>query len=160
MTATVPPGWWKLPPEIWLSIFDHATTVPQALDTHPQDPFDLPPPSSGKQVQKKVYDSLVTKRYLVRVCKDWYELASRFLYREILIGRGRTLLSLRSTLLDSRRRAEESPAQAEGTKFTPSLGRYTLRFELATRTHTNLKDTTPSSELETLIAIFYCLPNL
>ncbi|KDQ58753.1 hypothetical protein JAAARDRAFT_34610 [Jaapia argillacea MUCL 33604] len=51
MTATEPPGWWKpkatahhtlLPPEIWLVIFDHATTVPQALDTHLRDPFDLP----------------------------------------------------------------------------------------------------------------------
>ncbi|KDQ58755.1 hypothetical protein JAAARDRAFT_34612 [Jaapia argillacea MUCL 33604] len=169
MTATEPPGWWKpkptphhslLPPEIWLSIFEHATTSPQALDAHPQDPFDLPPLLSGKQVQKKIYDSLVTKRYLVRVCKDWYQLASGFLYREILIGRGRTLLSLRSTLLESHRRAEQSATQAEGTKFAPSLGLYTLRFGLATRTHTTLKDMTPTTELETLIDIFYCLPNL
>ncbi|KDQ58754.1 hypothetical protein JAAARDRAFT_34611 [Jaapia argillacea MUCL 33604] len=169
MTATEPPGWWKpkatahhslLPPEIWLVIFDHATAVPQALDTHFRDPFDLPPPLSGRQVQKNIFDSLVTKRYLVRVCKDWYQLASRFLYREILIGRGHTLVSLRSTLLESHRRAEESATQTEGTKFTPSLGRYTLRFELATRTHTTLKDMTPTTELETLIDIFRCLPNL
>ncbi|KDQ58759.1 hypothetical protein JAAARDRAFT_34617 [Jaapia argillacea MUCL 33604] len=169
MTATEPPGWWKskttahhslLPPEIWFSIFDHATAVPQALDTHLRDPFDLPPPLSGRQVQQKIFDSLATKRFLVRVCKDWYQLASRFLYREIIIGRGHTLVSLRSTLLESHRRAEESATQAEGTKFTPSLGQYTLRFEIATRILPDLKDATVISELETLVDILRCLPNL
>ncbi|KDQ60216.1 hypothetical protein JAAARDRAFT_32591 [Jaapia argillacea MUCL 33604] len=68
MTVTEPPGWWKptptthhaiLPPEIWLSIFHHATAVPQALDTDFRDPFELPSPSSSKQVWRSVYDSLV-----------------------------------------------------------------------------------------------------
>ncbi|KDQ58758.1 hypothetical protein JAAARDRAFT_206609 [Jaapia argillacea MUCL 33604] len=154
-TPTDPPGWGKLPPEIWFSIFDHATTVPQALDTHLRDPFDLHPPLSESQVQQKIFDSLATKRYLVRVCKDWYQMASRFLYREIIIGRGHTLVSLRATLLESHRRAEESATQAEGTKFTPALGQYTLRFEIATRTHT-----TAISELVALIDILRFLPNL
>ncbi|KDQ58761.1 hypothetical protein JAAARDRAFT_206611 [Jaapia argillacea MUCL 33604] len=135
-------------------------TLPQALDTHFRDPFDLPPPLSGGQVQKNIFDSLATKRYLVRVCKDWYQLASRFLYREIIIGRGHTLVSLRSTLLESHWRAEESATQAEETQFTPFLGQYTLRFEIATRIRPGLEDTTVISELETLIDIFRCLPNL
>ncbi|KDQ60207.1 hypothetical protein JAAARDRAFT_32581 [Jaapia argillacea MUCL 33604] len=166
MTVTEPPGWWKpkpaahhtiLPPEIWLSIFHLATTVPQALDTDFRDPFELPSPSSSKQVGRSVYDSLVTKRYLVRVCKDWYQLASRFLYREVVIGRGRTLVSLRSTLLESQRRAEEALAGGDEVR---SLGWYTLRFELATRTCTSLEDMSPLSELLELIDIFRCLPNL
>ncbi|KDQ64086.1 hypothetical protein JAAARDRAFT_215850 [Jaapia argillacea MUCL 33604] len=145
-----------LPAEIWPTIFQLSTVSPQVLDTDIRDPFKLPPPLSEREVVESLRESLVTKRALVRVCQAWHSMASPFLYEAIIINDRRDLVSLRTNLLDSKRRAE---MDADGV---PSLGWHTRRFELARRcqTHYTREGIPPDEEISHLSDIFHCLPNL
>ncbi|KDQ59758.1 hypothetical protein JAAARDRAFT_631804 [Jaapia argillacea MUCL 33604] len=150
-----------LPPELWLRIFDLVTAVPDSLETDLDDPFDVTLKTSRKDEQKRLRESLVTKCHLVRVCKQWQTLASRFLYRIIVVGRGRTLSSLAVTL-------SESKEKLEGSKDANPLGWYTQRLDFVTRgqTHSSRDDSLPSmadaarQELEYLAQIIRYMPNL
>ncbi|KDQ64084.1 hypothetical protein JAAARDRAFT_201490 [Jaapia argillacea MUCL 33604] len=146
-----------LPAEIWLAIFQLSTAAsPQVLDTDIRDPFKLPPPLSEQEVVESLRESLVTKRALVRVCKAWHSMALPFLYEAIIINNRRDLVSLRTNLLDSKRRAE---IDGDGV---PSLGWHTKRFELARRSQTHYapEGIPPDEEISHLSDIFHCLPNL
>ncbi|KZT20327.1 hypothetical protein NEOLEDRAFT_879004 [Neolentinus lepideus HHB14362 ss-1] len=141
-----------LPPEIWHRVLEMVTFVPDSVYAH-----GLCPPRSGRPKRRDdqaLRDSLVTKRRLVRVCKLWRALASRFLYETVVIGRGRTIPSLRDTLIFSKATAEGSSG---GDR---ALGWYTRRLDLCVRGQTHIQHATPHVELEYLAEIIRCLPNL
>jgi hypothetical protein len=156
-----------LPPELWLRIFDCATRIPGVLSPEIYATSDVPQRIITRRQQRLLKDSLVTKRYLVRVCKQWYILATPFgalpflrisfdvfflraLYETIIIGRGRTLSSLCSTLIDSKRKIDHSSNDHH-------LGWYTKRLDLAMRDQGRQG---AASELDFLAEAIQCLPNL
>ncbi|KAI0061994.1 hypothetical protein BV25DRAFT_1825856 [Artomyces pyxidatus] len=126
--------WWQLmdrkptilptlPPEIWLRILEAATHVPGLLDVDVEDPFDSPHPSGGtlldtRDEMKALRASLVTKRHVVRVCKQWNTLATPLLYESIFVGRNSPNV-LPGTLCSPR----------EGVAHSP--GWYTRRLDLS-----------------------------
>ncbi|TFK45960.1 hypothetical protein OE88DRAFT_1080620 [Heliocybe sulcata] len=141
----------SVPAEIWLCILESATLVPES--THEDE---LYMPQSGRSKRREdqaLRDSLVTKRYIVRVCKSWRELASKFLYQTLVIGRGYTIPSLRDTLVNS----QSAAGSSSGSR---ALGWYTRRLDLCVRGQTHVRDATPYEELEHLAEIIRCLPNL
>ncbi|KAF9460324.1 hypothetical protein BDZ94DRAFT_1299972 [Collybia nuda] len=142
----------ELPPELWLRIHELATHVPSLLD--PDLALDFSS-SSRRARWKLLRESLITKRYLVRVCKQWRSLATPFLYKSLYIGRGRALPSLSSTLNLSK----ENPRR-HGTNY--ALGFWTQRIDVVMRDHIGIhgQDRDVSAELYLLSEIFRCLPNL
>ena len=139
-----------LPPELWLRIFDHSTWVPGVLEPGIYVTSDEPRRVITRRQQRLLKDSLVTKRYLVRVCKLWCTLATPFLYESIIIGRGRTLSSLCSALVDSKRK------EGNAAHDNP-LGWYTKRLDVAMRDQGHQG---AASELEFLAEAIECLSNL
>ncbi|KAF8994887.1 hypothetical protein BDQ17DRAFT_1366280 [Cyathus striatus] len=96
--------------------------------------------------------SLVTKRYLPRVCKAWYAIASPYLYEQVCTGRGRCLASLCYALKRSRILSNDSSTESE-SKY--SLGWWTRRLDVSFR------DFDPNiHDLELLADIIEELPNL
>ena len=160
-----------LPPELWLRVFDYATWIPGVLEPEIYTTSDEPQQVITRRQQRLLKDSLVTKRYLVRVCKQWYILATPFgilpflidgyplmslfflraLYETIIIGRGRTLSSLCSTLADSKRKIDHSSNDHH------HLGWYTKRLDVAMR---DQGCQGAASELDFLAEAIQCLPNL
>ena len=146
------------PPEILLVIFDFATYTYHVHDPDPLDMnFQL---FVTKSYQRSLRRSLVpfrfswicllhahpsqrTKLSLVRVCRAWMELASPFLYENIVIGRGRYLLSICSVLEVSSR----------DNRF---LGHCTKRLDVALRDSARSVD----EELSLIADIIRFLPNL
>lgn len=98
----------------------------------------------------------ITKRYLVRVCKQWKSLASPYLYECLYIGRGRALSSLSSTLKLSEKNS--SPHQ----NADRALGWWTKRVDVVMRDHISVQEHERdiTTELLLLSEIFQCLPNL
>ncbi|KAH7921160.1 hypothetical protein BV22DRAFT_1122340 [Leucogyrophana mollusca] len=74
----------NLPPEIWLHIFQFATYVPDILAPEIYDHFSTIGWLFNRDHHRAIRDSLMTKRYLVRVCKMWYILASPYLYSTLI----------------------------------------------------------------------------
>lgn len=142
------------PPEIYLAIFDFATYTHHVHDPDPLDMnFQL---FVTKNYRGSLRRSLVpfcyswvclshahpsqrTKLSLVRVCRAWMELAYPFLYENIVIGRGRYLLSICSVLRENR-----------------SLGHCTKRLDIALRDSARPVD----EELSLIADIIRFLPNL
>ncbi|KZP13820.1 hypothetical protein FIBSPDRAFT_123227 [Athelia psychrophila] len=83
-----------LPVELWQKIIEIATYIPGILEPEVWKLADRPSDYVIRDQQKELRASLVTKRYLVRVSKHWFAMATPYLYEAILIGRQRTLLSL------------------------------------------------------------------
>ncbi|KIJ12546.1 hypothetical protein PAXINDRAFT_171091 [Paxillus involutus ATCC 200175] len=138
-----------LPPEIWDCVFDHATHVPGTLVPEIYGQSSLIGPLYTQKYQPALREALVTKRCLVRVCKQWWYLATPHLYRSIYIGRARCLLSLCSTLMQS--------AAGKGTLVgTRPLGDCTERLDVAIRDHAVDR----SAEFDSLAGVITCLPNL
>ncbi|KIM87365.1 hypothetical protein PILCRDRAFT_3852 [Piloderma croceum F 1598] len=140
-----------LPPELWLRIFDCATWIPGVLEPEIYATSDEPQRVITRRQQRLLKDSLVTKRYLVRVCKQWYIWATPTLYETIIIGRGRTLSSLCSALIDSKRKIDHSSNDHH------HLGWYTKRLDIAMRDQGRQG---AASELDFLAEAIQCLPNL
>ncbi|KAH7882747.1 hypothetical protein F5I97DRAFT_1939323 [Phlebopus sp. FC_14] len=88
----------RIPPELWLRIFDLATNVAGLLDCGGPFPSDLPHAIVKQREQRLLRESLVTKRNLVLVCRAWHELAVEFLYKSVLITRVHALSSLYASL--------------------------------------------------------------
>lgn len=84
----------SLPPEVWLRVLRWATFVPNALDVDAPNPFSYPPPLNQTNIQGAIRQSLRTKRALVRVCRQWKELSTRFLYEAVYIGLTTTVLKI------------------------------------------------------------------
>jgi hypothetical protein len=145
----------SLIPEIWLHIFDLATHVPGNLEAQDVS-ADLMHPKYVQSQRRLWRHSLITACHLVRVCRIWKILASRFLYRSIVINRGRNLQPLCRSLVESRREAHEI---MDG-KFQP-LGWWTTRLDIDL--HDNFHDRVyiGSPELlEVLAEVIDCLPNV
>ncbi|KAF8224175.1 hypothetical protein L208DRAFT_1313086 [Tricholoma matsutake] len=136
-----------LPAELWMTIFREATWVSRILDSDSVEEFGS---LTSRQRIRPLRASLITKRYLVRVCKQWYSLAIPFLYESIIIGRCRTLNTLRDAL-----QSLCSPENLDAGNGHP-LGWWTKRLDVAMRD--NGSDT--ESELESLSQIIQSLPNL
>ncbi|KAF8071590.1 hypothetical protein FPV67DRAFT_883111 [Lyophyllum atratum] len=130
-----------LPPEVWLNILRYATWVPFLLDPKTALQLSL----SAKREQKRLYrQSLVTKRYLVRVCKQWNVWGAPYLYESIYLGRGRSIRALRDALNRSRHSGETCP-----------YGWWTKRLDLA------MRDMTTGAVPVTYICdMIECFPNL
>ena len=138
-----------LPPELWEHIFDFATCVPGTLIPDIYEHSDIIGPLYNRRFHGALRAARVTKRYLVRVCKQWWHLARRYLYQAIYIGRTRSVLSLCSTL--------RKYATGDGTvPGVYSLGSWTQRLDLAIRDR--CIDFTV--ECECLAEIIRSLPNL
>lgn len=141
----------SLPPEIWICIFDHATLVPGTLVPDIYDHASLIGPIYNSACKISLRAALVTKRALVRVCKEWWHLAIPYLYRSIYIGRERCLPSLSSAL------ARSAAGSGTGTPVsTRPLGEYTERLDVAIRDPTMNAD----SDSALLAAIITHMPHL
>ncbi|KAJ8581644.1 hypothetical protein M405DRAFT_832110 [Rhizopogon salebrosus TDB-379] len=140
----------ELPLELWLVIFDHATYVPGIFIPEIYRYSDMLGYSFNRYHSPLIRRALMTKRSLVRVCKQWWHLATPFLYRSIFIGRGRCLSSLASTLALS----------ASGKGVVPGeqpLGSYTERLDIAIRDHRHAHR---DEDLELLAEVIRHLRNL
>ncbi|KAH7890145.1 hypothetical protein F5I97DRAFT_1924662 [Phlebopus sp. FC_14] len=138
-----------LPPEIWVCIFDNATYVPGVLVPEIYDQSAIIGPLYNQKYNPALRAALVTKRCLVRVCKQWWHLASPYLYRSVYIGRTRCLSSLCSMLTRS------AAGQGIMTGQKP-LGFWTQRLDVAIRDH----GTDFFAEIATLADVINCLPSL
>ncbi|KAF5379700.1 hypothetical protein D9615_005734 [Tricholomella constricta] len=138
-----------LPPELWLSIFRIATWVPSIMDPEATLEFSLTFSRERKRLYRK---SLVTKRYLVRVCKQWKAWASPYLYESIYLGRGKSLRPLRDALMRSQQ-DEHVPDEDH------PLGWWTKRLDLALR-DMSITKTDRRDEIRCISDIVQCLPNL
>jgi hypothetical protein len=116
----------ELPPEIWLIIFDHATYVPGTFIPEIYEYSGTLGHCFNRYHHPLIRRALVTKRSLVRVCRQWWLLAIPFLYKSIFIGRGRCLSSLAITLALS----VGGKGVLPGTR---PLGSYTKRLDIAMR---------------------------
>ena len=139
----------SLPPELWECIFDFATSVPGTLIPDIYQHSSLIGPPYNRRYRPALRAALVTKRYLVRVCKQWWHLARRYLYQAVYIGRVRCLLSLCNTL--------KKYAAGDGTvPGVYSLGSWTQRLDVVIRDQSIDFD----AECEYLADIIRSLPNL
>jgi hypothetical protein len=138
-----------LPSEILHHVFSFAALSPDSIelfDTHPTTPRPFVP---QRDKHRSIKTATLTARSLVRVCKLWNALASPYLYRTILISRGRTLYLLHRTLFDSRAKAEASP------NVRP-LGCLTRSLEVAMKDHCGKND----EDFDVLADIISCMPHL
>ncbi|KAF9221779.1 hypothetical protein BS17DRAFT_243219 [Gyrodon lividus] len=88
----------RMPPELWIRVFDLATDVRGLLNCDSPISSDLPRALVKQREKQLLKDSLHTKRNIVLVCRTWNELAAEFLYQSILITRVHTLGSLYESL--------------------------------------------------------------
>ncbi|KAL4075291.1 hypothetical protein V8B97DRAFT_2022285 [Scleroderma yunnanense] len=116
----------SLPPELWDCIFDFATSVPGTLIPDIYEHSNLIGPPYNRKYYPALRTALITKRYLVRVCKQWWHLARRYLYQAIYVGRARCLLSLCNTL----KKYAAGNGAVEGVHF---LGSWTRRLDIVIR---------------------------
>ncbi|KAL5490654.1 hypothetical protein ACEPAI_5488 [Sanghuangporus weigelae] len=110
-----------LPDDVWLNIFDWASFVPNAFDTHAPDMFSYPGPCSQEQIQGGIRETLCTKRRIVLVCRTWNILATPFLYKAIPIVRKTTLEKILRTL---------SMTDENGVNTETWKGRWTMRLDI------------------------------
>lgn len=150
-----------IPPETWQHILQWAILVPGSLDPNAEDPFDCSEPRHWRnrltshgicEEQDRIRRSLVTKRYIIRVCKQWYALGIPLLYESIFVGRQRYL----ELLLDTLRR---SPGHASPDSGSLQLGWWTRRLDF------RMRDIPPEGSLgkaseDTIVEIFALLPRL
>lgn len=138
-----------LPPELWLCVFHHATYVPGTLVPDVYAHASLIGSIYTKSSNLALRDALVTKRALVRVCRQWWHLAVPYFYASVYIGRARCLSSLSTTLVRS--------AAGEGILVsTRPLGEYAQRLDIAVRDRAENVD----AEFDSLAALITCMPHL
>ncbi|EIM90314.1 uncharacterized protein STEHIDRAFT_119335 [Stereum hirsutum FP-91666 SS1] len=127
-----------VPPEIWQRILEMATLVPGSLDPDIEDPFDCSEPRRWRNritkpgirdEQEDIRDSLITKRYVVRVCKQWYTLGMPLLYQSIFVGRERMF----ATLLETLRRSQNDIVVGDDNHHSHPLGWWTRRLDFRLR---------------------------
>ncbi|KAI6004927.1 hypothetical protein EDD15DRAFT_2444518 [Pisolithus albus] len=137
----------RIPPEVWDRIFEIATHVPYILIPEIFDKSTLIGDEYNTIYLPALADAFATKRNLVLVCKQWWHLATRYLYRALFINRrhSRKLLSIWSTL--------QSYANGKGAvPGAKPLGWWTERLDVAFCL-------TAAGEAR-LADIIMCLPNL
>ncbi|KAI6164118.1 hypothetical protein EDD17DRAFT_1562106, partial [Pisolithus thermaeus] len=141
----------SLPPELWDRIFELATHVPYTLVPEIFEKSIFIGSIYNREYHPKLRAALVTKRYLVRVCRQWWHIAIRHLYRAIYIGRARSLTSLCNTL--------EKYAAGKGTiAGAEPLGQWTQRLDIAIRDNPVRLDM--DSSVQYCANLITCLPSL
>ncbi|KAI5987478.1 hypothetical protein EDD15DRAFT_2372209 [Pisolithus albus] len=139
----------SLPPELWDYIFELATHVPYTLVPEIFEKSIFIGSIYNREYHPKLRAALVTKRYLVRVCRQWWHMAIRYLYRAIYIGRARSLISVCNTL--------EKYAAGKGTiEGAEPLGQWTQRLDVAIRDNPVRQDV----DVRYYINLVTRLPNL
>lgn len=133
------------PPELWLTIFSLATDVPGLLSYDGLTPSDLPRPFVKEHEHKLLAESLITKRNIILVCRTWHTLATKFLYRSVLVTRPATLSSL-LVALDSR---------SSGAARSVHVGWWTRRLDVVIQ-----DDHCEASDYALLANIIRRFPNL
>ncbi|PIL24224.1 hypothetical protein GSI_13977 [Ganoderma sinense ZZ0214-1] len=111
----------KLPPEIWLKVFDHATDIPgaytcddgQALLAYAADQHGIALHSRHRGVTNTMLSASL-------VCKAWTPMAAEFLFRYLLVKSGDHAVKIATTL--------DNLANNPLRSSTP--GRFTHRLEL------------------------------
>ncbi|KAI6141529.1 hypothetical protein EDD17DRAFT_1800119 [Pisolithus thermaeus] len=98
-----------IPPEVWDHIFEIATHVPYTLVPEIFEKSTLIGDDYNELCCPALKTAFATKRSLVLVCKQWWHLAIRYLYRTILIDNPRKILSICSTLQNYANGALQSP---------------------------------------------------
>ncbi|KAH8114216.1 hypothetical protein DFH11DRAFT_1509334 [Phellopilus nigrolimitatus] len=137
----------SFPTEIWLNILDWATFVPNVFDTHAPNVFAYPAPWTVEQIQEGLRQTLSTKQNIVRVCKAWNALATRFLYQAVVLHHAKSMKSLLHTL------SATASTDINSAQASPTPGFWTRRLDLSSCE----KYETPDRDLEELLSI---LPNL
>lgn len=137
-----------LPPEIWDQILDAAAYVPYALPPEILERSHLIGHPYNSECRAALWSALLTNGAIVRVCKQWWHLAIRYLYRAIYIRDTRDLLSLRSTL--------QSYNEGKGTfSGVDPLGWWTQRVDIIFD-----NDIEGDADQKSLAGIFDFLPNV
>jgi len=139
-----------LPTELWLLIFQLATEVPYALLPRIEYPFDLPYRPTHKEMEVRLSHSLITKRYIVLVCKAWNEVATPLLYSTVLLRSGRGVSAAWRTFRGS---AQNDP----GVRLCHYVKRIDLSMRDSRTHHMSLEQ---MAEREKIADILRWLPNL
>ncbi|KAI6037097.1 hypothetical protein BKA83DRAFT_4171745 [Pisolithus microcarpus] len=135
----------RIPPEVWDHIFEIATHVPYILIPEIFDKSTFIGDEYNDVYLPALVDAFATKRNLVLVCKQWWHLAIRYLYRALVIDDTRKLLSICSTL--------QSYANGKGAvPGAKPLGWWTERLDVET--------CESAADEERLVDVIMCLPNL
>ncbi|EIW85551.1 hypothetical protein CONPUDRAFT_150355 [Coniophora puteana RWD-64-598 SS2] len=114
-----------LPPELWLRIHDHTTTVSGTLDpdihfhTELNGLYDDPGKYADSDINASLRQAQTTRRWLPLVCKHWYEMFIHRLYQSVIFEGDDALSSLTCAL--------STPPRIPGA---PPLGHYTERMDI------------------------------
>ncbi|KAF9648503.1 hypothetical protein BDM02DRAFT_3187058 [Thelephora ganbajun] len=139
-----------LPMEVWLLILQLATEVPFVFLPRIECPFDLPARPTHKEMTVELSRSLITKRYIVLVCKAWNNIATPLLYSAVLLRSGRGVSAAWNTFRDS----------AQGNASV-QLGHYVKRIDLSMRdSRTHHLSLEQLAERDKIAEILRWLPNL
>ncbi|KAI6012025.1 hypothetical protein EDC04DRAFT_2905066 [Pisolithus marmoratus] len=147
----------RFPPEVWDRIFDLATYVPYTLTPEIFEKASFVGKPYNDEYHPALRATRATKYNLVCVSKEWWYLATPYLYRTIYIGSPHSLLSLGNTL--------RSYAEREGIMAHAShLGWWAQRLDIAMSevgdTHQDNPDCCPEDSADHLAEVIKYLPNL
>ncbi|KAN0080200.1 hypothetical protein V8E55_009766 [Tylopilus felleus] len=137
----IPP---RVPPEVWLRIFGHATDLEALLNCDALI-SDMPRMLAKQCELQRIKQSLRTKRSLALVCRTWNELALEFLYQSIFITKMDTLVSLHESI-------QRHALTAQGRT---RLGWWSKRLDVLIE-----DEHCESSDYSMLAAVLRQLPNL
>jgi len=137
--------------ELWTLIFDFATYVSDIYEPEFYDYSErIGPLNVDPHCKPAFKQSLETRRFIPLVCRAWYKLSIRFLYRSLWIEGFTTLPSLVTTL---------SSSGLERRDGDPTLGLYTERIDVVFPA-SRATDATELKGIEGLSNLTKCLPNL
>ena len=140
----------RLPTEVWLLILQLATEVPFAFLPRVESPFDLPTRPTPKEMTTELSRSLITKRYIVLVCKAWNEIATPLLYGAVLLRSSRGVFAACHTFCNPER-----------SDTSVRLGQYVKRIDLSMRdSQTHHMPSEQVVERDRIADILRRLPNL
>ncbi|KAI0062060.1 hypothetical protein BV25DRAFT_690578 [Artomyces pyxidatus] len=145
------------PPEIWIEIFEWASFVPGLMDIDLPNTFEHPTTFmvDGTAYTFRVHDlkaSLLTRKALVLVCKDWYSMAMPLLYQCLVVRSVKDAECLCLTLNKSRLRTEEGHGDS-------ALGSYTRHLVVRSRERSDLSEIIPSLPNLQILSFSLAIPS-
>ncbi|KDR79438.1 hypothetical protein GALMADRAFT_154336 [Galerina marginata CBS 339.88] len=141
------------PPEVWSTIFRLAVGEHLCEDQFTSSEGLRLAGGPDEKQWEAFRMSLVTRRYIIRVSKAWYEMASPLLNEYILLRRGRSTFLLRDAMEASRRLSETNGGERP-------IGWWTKRLDVLMRDDGTTTDFDPYLVLDAVADIIACLPNL
>ncbi|PBK95422.1 hypothetical protein ARMGADRAFT_799826 [Armillaria gallica] len=145
----------RLPPEIWLEIFQFATYTYHSIA--PMDPFTRKRISNNAMGPNTPLLAQQTKRALVLVCQSWRQIATLILYHHIVV-----LSPSRATMILYALQRHSYALEVANDKSSKvrvrisEYGRYVRHLEI----YTHSRKAESPRYLETLFRIFQYCPNL